>query len=202
MLAKGNPYSDNLAAGALTLLVRGLSRVHAHHGDLEARTACQLGMFQAAQATQSGPMMGASHAIGHILGPLFDVPHGETSCVVLPSVLRWNAEVGSGQQQRQHRVTRAFQEAYARCPAASGAATSAADCVAALVRELGLPGSLAEVGVKRSALEDCAKRTMHDPLTAFNPRKIEGWQDVLQILLLSGPFAPQGSDLRPASAKL
>ena len=47
---------------------------------------------QAVQACQSGPQMGASHAIGHILGPAFDVPHGYTSCVALPAVLRWNAE--------------------------------------------------------------------------------------------------------------
>lgn len=48
--------------------------------------------LQAVQACQSGPQMGASHAIGHILGPAFDVPHGYTSCVALPGVLRWNAE--------------------------------------------------------------------------------------------------------------
>ena len=57
--------------------------------------------LQAVQACQSGPQMGASHAIGHILGPAFDVPHGYTSCVALPAVLRWNAEdVGAGWRHR------------------------------------------------------------------------------------------------------
>ena len=135
----GNPYSDGLASAALTLLVRGLRGVKKNPTDQDARTDCQLGIFQArgiwinvrfhnlhvftiylylftamhstfaqhictahpapiipipqaVQACQSGPQMGASHAIGHILGPAFDVPHGYTSCVALPAVLRWNAE--------------------------------------------------------------------------------------------------------------
>ena len=38
----------------------------------------------------SGVPMGASHGIGYVLGAVYDVPHGYTSCVMLPSVMRWN----------------------------------------------------------------------------------------------------------------
>ena len=40
----------------------------------------------------------------------------------------------------------------------------------------GLPSSMADVGVATTDLEDCARRTMNDPLVQFNPRKINGWE--------------------------
>lgn len=184
----GNPYSDGLAAAALALLVRGLRKAKAEPEDVSGRSDCQLGIFQSVQACQSGPKMGASHAIGHILGPVFEVPHGYTSCVALPGVLRWNAE-DEASLKRQKLVVEAFE----RAGAAEGSA-SAGDCVANLVKELGLPGSLADVGVARDQLEECARRTMHDPLVPTNPRKIDGWEDVQAILELCGPFAESSAE--------
>ena len=43
----GNPYSDGLAVAALSLLVRGLRGVQQNPSDMEARSQCQLGIFQA-----------------------------------------------------------------------------------------------------------------------------------------------------------
>ena len=40
----------------------------------------------------------------------------------------------------------------------------------------GLPLSMADVGVATTDLEDCARRTMNDPLVQTNPRKINGWE--------------------------
>lgn len=184
----GNPYSDGLASAALTLLVRGLQGAKQKPSDLDARSDCHLGILQAVQACQSGPKMGASHAIGHILGPAFDVPHGYTSCVALPAVLRWNAE-DEPSRARQALVVSAFQAAGAGGAGGRRPRTTAADCVAGLVADLGLPVSLKDVGVAKGDLEDCARRTMHDPLVQSNPRKIDGWEDVKSILELCGPFA-------------
>eukprot|EP00931_Biecheleriopsis_adriatica_P011532 TRINITY_DN112604_c0_g1_i1.p1 TRINITY_DN112604_c0_g1~~TRINITY_DN112604_c0_g1_i1.p1 ORF type:complete len:431 (-),score=59.67 TRINITY_DN112604_c0_g1_i1:29-1288(-) len=189
----GNPYSDGLAGSALTLLVQGLRGVKASPENEQARSLCQLGMFQATQACQSGPKMGASHAIGHILGPAFDVPHGYTSCVVLPGVLQWNAK-DSEAASRQKLVVDAFARA-----AHGSVYGSAAELVANLVSELELPGSLAAVGVSRQQLEDCARRTMHDPLVQSNPRKIISWQDVHAVLELCGPFADAASAWGPST---
>jgi len=38
----------------------------------------------------SGIPMGISHAIGHVIGSVFDIPHGITSCIALPAVMRFN----------------------------------------------------------------------------------------------------------------
>ena len=42
--------------------------------------------------------MGASHGIGYVLGAVFDVPHGHTSCIMLPSVMRWNKPANADRQ--------------------------------------------------------------------------------------------------------
>jgi len=45
-----------------------------------------------------GVPMGASHGIGYILGAGFDIPHGHTSCIMLPAVMRWNKPVNADRQ--------------------------------------------------------------------------------------------------------
>jgi hypothetical protein len=60
-----------------------------------------MGVIQAMSAVSSGVPMGASHAIGHQLGPL-GVGHGETSCILLPAVCKWNARVGANFERQEH----------------------------------------------------------------------------------------------------
>ncbi|MCD7080094.1 iron-containing alcohol dehydrogenase, partial [Pseudomonas sp. MAFF 311095] len=79
-----NDFADGLADSALRLLVEGLARTKADPSDLEARLKCQLGAWQSMISIIGGVPMGASHAIGHILGGTCDVPHGYTSCVMSP----------------------------------------------------------------------------------------------------------------------
>ena len=89
----------------------------------------QFGMWLSIGAGTSGVGVGASHGIGHVLGAACHVPHGHTSCVMLPSVLRWNLPANA---DRQKRVSEAFGKPD----------TPAADLVANLVATLGLPGRL------------------------------------------------------------
>src|SRR5260370_2804969 len=72
------------------MLAQELRRVKANPGDLDARMDCQIGTWLSMGPLSAGVPMGASHGIGYVLGAVFDVPHGYTSCVMLPSVMRWN----------------------------------------------------------------------------------------------------------------
>ena len=63
----------------------------------QQRLSCQLGALEAIKAPLGGVSMGASHGIGHQLGPL-GVGHGETSCVLLPAVCRFNKSVNAAAQ--------------------------------------------------------------------------------------------------------
>jgi maleylacetate reductase len=118
---------------------------------------------------QTGVSKGASHGIGHVLGGTANVPHGYTSCVMLPHVLRFNHPVDA---ERQDVVS----EALGR-PGAP-----AADVVAELIADLGLPGRLRDVGVAPQQLDEIAERSMHDRWVHTNPRKIAGPPVVRQLL--------------------
>ncbi len=163
------PLADAASIHALKLLGAGLRRTKKKSGDLDARLDSMIGAWLSLIGTQGGVQKGASHAIGHVLGGSAGVPHGLTSCVMLPHVLRWNKSVNA---ERQKLVSAALGEPTAE----------AADLVARLIADLGLPHALREVKVPRDQLRQIAELTMHDPWTATNPRKIAGPDDVLQIL--------------------
>ncbi|MFI5400525.1 MAG: iron-containing alcohol dehydrogenase, partial [SAR324 cluster bacterium] len=106
------------------------------------------------------------------LGGTYGVPHGVTSCVTLPSALRWNAKANL---QRQREVSRLM----------GNPDLPAADLVARLVSRLGLPRRLRDVGIRREDFQAIADHTMHDAPVLSNPRKIERSADIVEILELA-----------------
>ena len=106
--------------------------------------------------SQTGVSKGASHGIGHVLGGTAGVPHGYTSCVMLPHVLRFNHPVNAGKQAR-------VSEALGRPE------VPAADAVAELIAGLGLPTRLRDVGVKPEQLDRIAEGLDARPLDPHQP---------------------------------
>jgi alcohol dehydrogenase class IV len=168
---KSDPYSDGMAESALRLLAEGLRRVRQDPSDLQARLLCQVGTWQSKIPSASGVPMGASHAIGHVLGARHAVPHGYTSCVMAPWVQAWNASHAHA-QERQRRISAALGDA----------ARPAAELLDALIRDLGLPRQLSEVGVQAQDLPGIAEATLHDMWAATNPRPLANAGDVMDIL--------------------
>lgn len=169
---RSNDYADGLADSALRLLVEGLARVKADPSDLEGRLKCQIGAWQAMMPVLAGVPMGASHAIGHVLGGTCGVPHGYTSCILSPTVLAWNAEHDA---RRQARILQCL----------GGGQATAAAALDAFVRGLGMPRTLAEVGVSEAQFGQVAAYAMHDLWLRTNPRPIGGEADVLTILRMA-----------------
>ncbi len=95
---EAHPYADAQALKGLSMLTQALPRVKADPKDLDARMNCQIGTWLSMGPLSSGVPMGASHGIGYVLGAVFDVPHGYTSCVMLPSVMRWNKRDNADRQ--------------------------------------------------------------------------------------------------------
>jgi maleylacetate reductase len=119
--------------------------------------------------SQNGVTKGASHGIGHVLGGTAGVPHGYTSCVMLPPVLRFNEQVNA---ERQALVSEAL----------GRPGENAGDVVAELVASLGLPGRLRDVDVKQAQFDRIAEESMHDRWVHTNPRPIAGPQTVRALL--------------------
>jgi maleylacetate reductase len=163
------PLSDGTSVHALRLLGRGLRAVKADPGDIAARLDCQLGAWMSIMGSQNGVTKGASHGIGHVLGGTAGVPHGYTSCVMLPPVLRFNEQVNA---ERQALVSEAL----------GRPGENAGDVVAELVASLGLPGRLRDVDVKQAQFDRIAEESMHDRWVHTNPRPIAGPQTVRALL--------------------
>jgi maleylacetate reductase len=157
----GQPISEGAAYHALRLLGKGLPAVKSDPADRDARLDCQIGAWMSMVGSQTGVSKGASHGIGHVLGGTAGVPHGYTSCVMLPHVLRFNQPVNS---EKQARVSEAL----------GRPEQSAADAVAGLIAGLALPTRLRDVGVEEDQLDLIAENSMHDRWIHTNPRKIDG----------------------------
>ncbi|MBX3501784.1 MAG: iron-containing alcohol dehydrogenase [Alphaproteobacteria bacterium] len=164
-----NDYTDGTALQALRTLGAGLPAVKADANDLDARLRCMIGAWLSMVGIVSGTRLGASHAIGHILGGSANVPHGHTSCVMLPYVLDYNAPVNGA---RQREVAAALGQPN----------TPPARILDSFIRNLGMPRTLRDVNIDESDLPRLAKNCMLDDWTHSNPRPISSPEQVMEIL--------------------
>ena len=164
-----NPYTDGAALQALRVLGKALPRVKADPGDLEGRLACMMGAWISMLGIVTGTRLGASHAIGHILGGSADVPHGHTSCVMLPYVLDYNRAVNA---ERQADIAQAL----------GAPGEPAGPVLDRFIAGLGMPRTLRQVGIGREQLPTLAQNCMLDDWTFSNPRPIRTPAEVMTIL--------------------
>ena len=169
---EAHPYADAQALKGLSMLAQALPRVKANPDDLDARMDCQIGTWLSMAPLSAGVPMGASHGIGYVLGAAFEVPHGYTSCVMLPAVMRWNKQDNG---ERQALVSEAM----------GRPGKDAADVLDGFIRGLGLPRSLRDVRIGPEHFDVIAEQAMRTPWIPRNPRKIDAPAQVREILLLA-----------------
>jgi len=169
---EANPYADAQALHGVALLCRGLPRVKAEPNDLKARLDCQIGSWLSMGPLASGVPMGASHGIGYVLGAVFDIPHGHTSCIMLPAVMRWNKPANA---ERQALVAAAM----------GHPGEDAGEVLDAFIAGLGMPRSLRAVKIGPESFAKLAERAMDTPWVPRNPRPIAGPAQVREILELA-----------------
>jgi alcohol dehydrogenase len=173
---RSGPVTDALALDAIRRLSRALRATVRNPEDVEARSEGQLGAW----ASYFGEMnltLGLSHAIGHQIGARHNVQHGWTSCVVLPSVMRWLAPETLSKQAL---IAGALGVDTAQLTAAA-AAGAAANAVETLVTDLGLPAHLGELGITPADYPGLADAVMQDLVVAGSPRQV-AYSDVIHLL--------------------
>ncbi|WP_166790527.1 iron-containing alcohol dehydrogenase [Cryobacterium tagatosivorans] len=173
---RSGPVTDALALDAIRRLSRALRATVRNPEDVEARSEGQLGAW----ASYFGEMnltLGLSHAIGHQIGARHNVQHGWTSCVVLPSVMRWLAP---GTLRKQALIAGALGVDTSQLTDAA-AAGAAATAVEALVKDLGLPAHLGELGITPGDYPGLADAVMQDLVVAGSPRPV-AYSDVIHLL--------------------
>lgn len=167
------PITDALSADALHRLTRYLPISSRDASDLYAAGQCQIAAWQSIFGL-TNVNLGLSHGLGHQLGARCGVPHGITSCVMLPAVLDYNLE---HTREPQARIAEIFAAA-----TGTGADLGAGELVRRFIASLGLPTSLREIGVERSEFPALARDAMADLIVASNPRPVTGEDEVIAIL--------------------
>jgi len=166
---RGNALVERVCLAGLRYLHDGLLRTRENPNDEEARVNCQLGSWLSAFGLQARVPMGASHAIGHVLGGTCDVPHYFCTAVMMPSVLRYNRPATAEAQRMVAEALRSPEK-------------DASEAFAAFVARLGLPRRLSDVGVHEDRFALIGKNAMLSIFTRSNPQPIREAGDVVQIL--------------------
>ncbi|MDP3136136.1 MAG: iron-containing alcohol dehydrogenase [Burkholderiaceae bacterium] len=96
---QANLYSDAVSSLALKLLSSGLPALRQAPEDLAVHAQLQYGVFLSMAGIASGVRSNLAHAIAHVMGAYCDVPHGHTSGILLPPVLRWIGHAVPGRQR-------------------------------------------------------------------------------------------------------
>ncbi len=155
-----NPPADAIALDGAGRIVRHLERAVADGADREARAELMMGALMGGMTFQKG--LGGVHGLSHALGSLREpsLHHGLLNAVLLPPILRFNAG-HAGDKER-------------RLAAAMGLGSDAnlAAFIEGLNARIGLPRSLAGLGIPESVVPEIASKAERDHSTPTNPRPI------------------------------
>ncbi len=159
--------TQGLSYRAVQLIAANLERACADGEDLEARRNLSLASMIAGIAfTNAG--LGLAHAMAHVLGSRFRVPHGTANAVLLPHVMRFNLEARPALFRE---LAQALGEDVSGLPAAA-AGEKGVEAVRALAERLPLPSSLGDLGIKPASLELLSSEAfLNTRLRSSNPRE-------------------------------
>jgi alcohol dehydrogenase class IV len=152
-----HPMADGIALEGLRLIQTYLPRAYDDGSDIEARSRMLAAASMGATAFQKG--LGGVHAIAHPVGAHFNTHHGLTNAVLLPYLLVHNRAA------IEPRLA-----VIARTLGLTGEPFDAFfDWILGFRRRLGIPNSLAELGVTLRNPETIGEEAAHDPCAAGNP---------------------------------
>jgi alcohol dehydrogenase class IV len=147
-------FTDALAAKAIRLLFAHLPGSIRSTGDdqLAHRGYCQMAAWFSLYGAIN-VRLGISHALGHKIGPTWNVPHGVTSCITLPHGMRFMADIAP---ERFEPIAEALGVPFDAADP-KPAALACADRVAAFIAGFDVPNSLRKAGVKREEVARIVK---------------------------------------------
>lgn len=157
---------------AFRLLNGNYERVLHHPNDLASRSAMQLGAFYAGVAIEQS-MLGAAHACANPLTARYDMAHGVALAILLPHVVRWNAQAGGDLYSEL--VGR-----MSRTSGGDGTGDSLATRLVEMGRSGGFPADLRTAGVPARDLSDLAEAAGRQWTGSFNPRPF-GSREALEV---------------------
>ena len=171
------PLTDVCALKAAELIARFLPTACEDGSNMEAREAMAYAQFMAGMAFNNASL-GYVHAMAHQLGGYYNLPHGVCNAVLLPHVLRYNAEVAAARIKDMGAAMGVDVKGLSDQDAAK--ATIAA--VEALSKRIDIPATLTDLGAKRDDVPVLADHALKDACAITNPR--QGSQAEVEALFL------------------
>jgi alcohol dehydrogenase len=151
-----HPLAAGIALEGMRLIKENLARAVKKGTDLDARGHMLMASTMGATAFQRG--LGAIHALSHPLGGLYDAHHGTLNGIIMPYVVKAN----------RRKIERAIERAAAYL-GIGGGFDGFLRWILALRREIGIPHTLAEVGIDTGRLDEVAAMAIRDPSAGGNP---------------------------------
>jgi alcohol dehydrogenase len=155
-----HPMGDGIAVEGMRLVFDNLETAYRSPADIDARGHMMSAAAMGATAFQKG--LGAIHALSHPVGALYDTHHGLTNAVFMPYVLVFNRPAIEGKIERLA----------AYCGMKPGF-TAFLDRILALREALGVPHTLAGLGVDDGKFELMSKMAPEDPTAGGNPLPLD-----------------------------
>ena len=151
-----HPLARGIAVEGARLVKDWLPTAVRDGSDIEARSNMMAAAQAGATAFQRG--LGAMHALAHPLGALYGVHHGLLNAVLMPYVVRANMPAIDAEAAW-----------LARCLGLGAESGDLMEWILSLRREIGIPTSLAAVGVPDGEVDRIAAMAVEDPSAATNP---------------------------------
>lgn len=169
-----NPPADGIALDGLRRAWKHIETATSTPGDREARLNMMSASMQGALAFQKG--LGCVHSLSHSMGGLSPrLHHGTLNAILLPAVIRFNADAPS--MQKDERLARMAQAM------GLGGAADVAPAVTAMNRRLGLPAGLRDICVSPEIFPRVIEGALQDHCHKTNPR--EASPDDYQAMLMT-----------------
>ena len=156
--------ADTLNLKAIELIAKNLRK--AVDNDPDGREGMALGQYVTGMAF-SNVGLGVVHGMAHPLSAFYDTPHGIANAVLLPYVMEFNAPY-TGTKFRE--IARAMGVKKVDEMKQAEYREAAIKAVKKLSKDVGIPKTLKEIGVKKEDLEALADAAMADVCTGGNPR--------------------------------
>ena len=177
-----NPVSDAYAVAAIQLIRDNLVKAVRFGSSVSARMSLANASYLAGAAF-SNSMVGVVHAIGHALGGVCQVPHGDAMNILLPAGMIFNRKYCKD-TYGELLLSLAGPEVYQSVPKSERANRSIREVIH-LRKKLhdmtGLPSSLKEAGVDPAKFPEVASAALNDGAAIVNPREVT-YGAVMKIL--------------------
>jgi alcohol dehydrogenase len=160
-----NQLTDHHALRAVQMVADNLVHTMERPTDMPARVLMAQAALEAGLAFTNA-ILGAAHAMSHQVGGLLDAPHGVINGVLLPHVIRFNAEADPD----PYAVIAANLGLTEPGMPADEAALLLADRIEKLATDVGVPRGLAELGVRDEDIPRLAVTALQDACMSTNPR--------------------------------